>query len=843
MRPARPKTSNAGTSTAAQQILDGYHRHLRHTQAKDRASATPYDQFTSLALAVRDCLAERMIETQTTYRTQDVKRACYLSMEFLLGRQLRAHLVNFEVLDALRDALTPHDVNLDQLFEVEPDAGLGNGGLGRLAACYLDSMAGLALPGYGYGLRYEFGIFDQDIVGGWQVERPEYWLRSGSPWEIARPELSVPVRLYGYVEDRVDEKGRYRPTWTGCKTVIGLPYDILISTRGSRNVNLLRLWSARASDAFDLAAFNRGGYAEAVRERVLSETITKVLYPDDQLDVGKELRLVQQYFFVACSVADILRRFERTHEAIERLPDKVAVQLNDTHPALAIAELMRILLDERALEWDAAWSLTQRIFNYTNHTLLPEALETWRASLFSVVLPRHLQIVYEINRRFLVGVEERWPGDVERLRRMSLVQETPVRAVRMANLAIVGSRRVNGVARLHSDLVKQRLVPDFAALWPDKFTNVTNGVTHRRWLLTCNPDLAQLITSRIGAAWVADLSELRRLEPLAADNEFCAEFAAVKQANKKRLADYVARTLGLKIAPTALFDVQIKRLHEYKRQLLSVLRLIHDYREILAGGGAKRPARVAIFGAKAAPGYRRAKLIIKLIHDVARTINADKRAEGRLRVVFLPNYRVSVAERIVPAADLSEQISLAGTEASGTGNMKLSMNGALTVGTLDGANVEIREAVGAENFFLFGMTTDEVARRRQDYDPWKLYQADEGIRGVLDALAGADFSPDAPGRFRELFDALTAEGDAYMLLADFAAYLDAQRRVDELWLRPRDWTRAAVLNVARMGEFSSDRSVREYAERIWGIAPCPPGSPAETPRAAAGQASAAISPK
>lgn len=803
----------------AKTLIASFRRHLRITQARDEAAATPHDQFVSLALAVRDCLVGRLIATQTAYHRTNTRRVYYLSLEYLFGRHLRNNLVSLGLLEDVRRELAAIGIELDDVLEIEPDSGLGNGGLGRLAACYLDSAAALGYPVYGYGLRYEYGIFEQNIVDGWQEERPDYWLRLGTPWEIARPEYACPVRLYGVVEDRVDEAGRYRPTWTGYKTVVGIPYDTPIAAYGSSTVNFLRLWSAHASDAFDLTSFNRGGYVEAVREKALSETITKVLYPDDQLEIGKELRLVQQYFFVACTLADIVRRFERTNDSFDAFPDKVTIQLNDTHPALGIAELMRILVDERGLSWAKAWEITEASFGYTNHTLLPEALETWRIGMFSAVLPRHLQIVYEINARFLDRVQKRWPGDIDRVRRMSLIQETPVRAVRMAHLAIVGSRTVNGVAELHSELIRKRLVPDFAEMWPERFTNVTNGVTPRRWIRVCNPGLAAAITRRLGEGWLRDLSELRGLEPLADDAAFQKEIRAVKDANKKALADWLARRHNFRASPEALFDVQVKRMHEYKRQLLNVLHVIIRYHRLCDDMNADLPPRVVLFGAKAAPAYKRAKLVIKLINEVARTINADPRAREKLRVFFVPNYCVSVAERIMPAADLSEQISTAGTEASGTGNMKFAMNGALTIGTLDGANIEIRAAVGEENFFLFGLTAEGVAEMRPHYDPWRLYQSDPDIRRALDAIAGGEFSPHTPGLFRPIFDALTQEGDPFLLLADLRSYLEAQRRVDDLWRRPMEWTRRTILNLARIGAFSSDRSIREYARNIWRIEP------------------------
>jgi starch phosphorylase len=813
--------------TAADALIDGFLQHLRLTQAQAWDSASPHDFFVSLARAVRDQIVDRLIATQKVYHERDVKRVYYLSLEYMLGRLLRNNLVCLGLYEPARQRLTRLGLDIEELCEFEPDAGLGNGGLGRLAACYLDSACTLELPLYGYGLRYEFGIFEQAIVDGWQVERPDYWLRLGSPWEVARPEYACPVQLYGRVVDKTDAQGRTRPVWEGYRTVIGLPYDIPVVGQGVNTVNLLRLWSASASESFDLAAFNRGGYVEAVREKALSETITKVLYPSDETDAGRELRLVQEYLFVACTLSDIIRRYEKTHDDFDAFPDKVAVQLNDTHPALAIAALMRIFVDDRGLEWDRAWELTRATFAYTNHTLLPEALEQWPAALLGRVLPRHLQIIYGINERFLDGeVERRWPGDGQKRERLSLVQEYPNKAIRMAHLAIVGSHRVNGVAALHSNLLRRRLVPDFAELWPEKFISVTNGVTPRRWLLSCNPGLAEAITRRIGDGWIRDLDQLRRLEALVDDYGFQTEVQAVKYRNKQRLADHIQKKLGVRVSPDAMFDVQVKRLHEYKRQLLNALHVIVRYQRLLDGGAADIVPRVVIFGAKAAPAYSRAKLIIKFINEIARKINSDARVGDRLRVVFLPNYGVSLAERIIPGADLSEQISTAGTEASGTGNMKFALNGALTIGTLDGANVEIRQAVGAENFFLFGLTAEEVAAQRPHHAPEKVYHGSSPVRRAVDAIADGQFSPQDHGLFRPIFDSLLRDRDYYMLMADLPSYLDAQDRVDALWRSPQAWARAVILNIARMGYFSSDRAVGEYATEIWGVKRTPIESPA-----------------
>lgn len=820
-----PAPAAGDVRAAASPLIDSFLRRLTQGQARNLNLATPRDHYISLAMAVRDVAHEKLLATRLVYESANVKRAYYLSLEVLLGRSLKNNLLNLGLLDEARAGLSQLGLDLDQISEVEPDAGLGNGGLGRLAACYLDSAATLRLPVYGYSLRYDYGIFEQEIVDGWQVERPDYWLRYGSVWETPRPELATPVRIGGHLTHGVDALGHYCPSWVGDQTVIGVPYDVPVVGYDG-NVNLLRLWAARAAETLDLETFNRGGYLEAVREQARVETITKVLYPNDATEAGRQLRLTQQYFFVACTLADIVRRYERSHDNFDAFPDKVAIQLNDTHPSLGIVELMRLLVDEHGMPWERAWELCGGVFAYTNHTLLPEALEVWPAWLMERVLPRHLQIIYEINRRFLDSVSRRWPNDAPRAARMSLVQETPEKAIRMAALAIVGSHRVNGVAKLHSELLKSRLVPDFAAHWPERFVNKTNGVTPRRWLALCNPRLAGLITSRIGNAWMRDLTQLIKLEPLADDEAFQEQFYDTRRENKARLAHWIRRVVGVSVPTDSLYDVQVKRLHEYKRQLLNVLSVVIRYQQLLDEPEREVVPRTVIFGAKAAPAYARAKLIIKLIHDVAAVINHDERVNGRLRVVFLPNYGVSLAELVIPAADLSEQISTAGTEASGTGNMKFALNGALTIGTLDGANIEIREAVGHENFFLFGLTADEVAQRRAAHDPWKIYHANGAVRRALDALSHGHFSPGAPARHRAIVDWLTLERDYYMLLADIDFYLEAQQRVDALWASPRRWGRAAILNMARIGFFSSDRAVEEYAREIWRISPISSSSPA-----------------
>ncbi len=815
---------NSRTATDVDSVRRAFADHLQFSQGKDEHSATALDRYFAVAYAVRDRMMRRWIQTQQHYYRSDAKRVYYLSMEFLLGKALENNLINLDLLDTMRIALQGLGLELEELYPEEPDAGLGNGGLGRLAACFLDSMATLALPAYGYGIRYEFGIFDQEIRDGWQVERPEEWLRFGNAWEVPRPEYQVPVHFYGRTETYQDEKGQQRVRWADTRRVLGMPYDTPIAGYRNNTVNTLRLWRARASEEFDLGDFNRGDYLAAVEDKNVSENISKVLYPNDLTVMGKELRLQQQYFFVACSIHDIVARHLKMHQGFDGFPDKVAIQLNDTHPAIAVAELMRVLVDLHEVTWDRAWEICRATFGYTNHTLLPEALERWATDLFGRVLPRHLEIVHEVNRRFLEEVRGAGELDPGAAARMSLIEEGPVRQVRMANLAVVGSHAVNGVAALHTDLLKAELFKDFHRLWPAKFNNKTNGVTPRRWLLQANPELARVITECIGPGWESDLDQLRRLEPLADDEAFRRQFRAVKRANKERLAEIVQRENGLTVDPDSLFDVQVKRIHEYKRQLLDVLQIAAQYLRIKADPSYSPPPRTYLFGGKAAPGYAMAKWIIKVVNAVAEVVNRDEDLRGRIAVVFLRNFRVSLAERIYPAADLSEQISTAGKEASGTGNMKFAMNGALTIGTLDGANVEIREEVGPENFFLFGLDVEEVkALRARGYDPWEFYRRDPELKGVVDALASGVFSPREPRLFQPVVDALLNGGDTWLVLADFRAYLEAQERVSRAWLDVERWTRMAILNVARTGKFSSDRTIRQYAEEIWNVGPMPVG--------------------
>ncbi|HSN99922.1 MAG TPA: glycogen/starch/alpha-glucan phosphorylase [Candidatus Nanopelagicales bacterium] len=792
----------------------GFADHLHFSRAHESTASTPYDRYVALALSVRDRLVDRWAKTQRTYYERDVKRAYYLSAEYLLGRALWSNLQALGVHEAYRSVLAELGQNLDELVEIEPDAGLGNGGLGRLAACFLDSAATLRLPVTGYGIRYEFGIFEQIIRDGNQVELADEWLRFGNPWEIERPEYVVPVSFGGHTERIPDKQGGYRVVWRPAQQVLGVPFDTPIAGYGVSTVNSLRLWSARSGQDFDFALFNAGDYVRAVEQKNQTEVISKVLYPNDNFEAGRELRLRQEYFFVACSIADIIGRFNKTHSDFRRFAEKVAIQLNDTHPAIAIAEVMRVLVDEHLLPWELAWEQTVGAFGYTNHTLLPEALERWPVALFERLLPRHLEIIYEVNRRFIREVISTFPHDEDRVRRMSIIEEGPERRVRMAHLAVVGSHSVNGVARLHSDLVRSRLLRDFDELWPERFNNKTNGVTPRRWILACNPGLGALISEKIGPGWAADLEELRGIEPHVDDPEFLARLAAVKLANKRTLARIINDELTLTVDPSSIFDVQIKRLHEYKRQLLNALHIVALY--LRQKHGQAVTPRTFVFGAKAAPGYRMAKLIIQFIHAVAEVVNNDRRQDA-LRVVFMPNYRVSLAERIIPAADVSEQISTAGMEASGTGNMKLAMNGALTVGTLDGANIEIREAVGPENFFLFGLTADEVeAKRAARITGSAAYEADPVIREVIDLIASGFFCPDDRSLFQPLLDGLLGL-DPYLTLTDFGAYAACQREVEAAYADQAGWTRKAALNIARMGAFSSDRTIREYGREIWGV--------------------------
>ena len=791
--------------------------HLRYSLAKDEGQATERDQYTAFAHAVRDRIVERWISTQAEYHRQNSRRVYYLSLEFLIGRLLGNNVINLKADQLCRDALKDYGINWNDLRDYESDAGLGNGGLGRLAACYLDSMSTLDLAGMGYGLRYDYGIFRQKIVNGSQVEEPDHWLKNGYPWEMARPEYMQHVNFGGHVECATI-KGRQQWRWVPAETVEGLPYDLPIV--GYKNaVNTLRLWSAKAVDEFDLDDFNKGSYVEAVEGKVLSENLTKVLYPNDNTTAGKELRLRQQYFFVSCSLKDILRRYRETNEGWDALPDKVFIHLNETHPALVIPELMRILIDHEGLDWDKAWDLTRRSTGYTNHTILPEALEKWSVPLMERLLPRHLQIVYEINGRFLQQISALYPGDIRRLQRMSLIDENGERYVRMANMCIIGTSSVNGVAQLHTQILKDSLFKDFYELYPEKFRNVTNGITPRRWLLKANPALAQLISESIGESWVTRLEELKKLEKFSSDSRFLDALAKIKRSNKGQLSNWVKKNLGIGLDPDAIFDVQVKRLHEYKRQLLLALYIIILYNRLVGDSKYDPMPRSFIFAAKAAPGYYMAKLIIRLIHGIAGVVNSNPRTRGKLSVAFLPDYRVSLAEKIMPASEVSEQISLAGMEASGTGNMKFMMNGALTLGTYDGANVEINQEVGDENMFLFGMRTGDVARLRPSYVSKEYYKKDPEIRTALDMIKSNVFSLLEPGLFDPIIRSLLDYNDYYMLLADLKSYCEAQDRVDATYRDAKKWNRMSLVNIARSGRFSSDRAVMEYAKDIWNVEP------------------------
>jgi len=802
---------------------------VQFARARALRRATPHDRYTAWALLVRDRVVQRWIATHEAYRAQDAKFVAYLSAEFLMGRLLRTNLVNLDLLDDSRKIAEELGIDLDRLFEEEPDAGLGNGGLGRLAACFLDSMATLGLPSFGYGIRYEFGIFQQAIRNGYQVEKPDEWLRFGNAWEFARPEHSVTVRFYGRVERHIDSQGRMRARWVDTQNVLGVPYDTPIIGYNRSNVNTLRLWSARSSEEFDLEVFNAGDYEKAVYDKTRSETISKVLYPNDSVQVGRELRLKQQYFFVACSIADIVRRYTRRHENFDLFPQKVAIQLNDTHPSVAIPELMRVLVDDQQLPWDKAWSITQATFAYTNHTLMAEALERWSVELFERLLPRHLEIIYEINSRFLRTVQINFPGDAERLRRVSLIEEGTSKNVRMANLCVVGSHSVNGVSELHTQLLRTDVLKDFAEMHPERFNNKTNGVTPRRWLLECNPRLSALLNERIGEGWPTDLDRLAEFGKFADDADTQARMGQIKAQNKADLARYLAETENLHLDPDSIFDIQVKRLHEYKRQLLNILSvagLFLRYRR----GGLDIPKVTFIFGGKAAPGYRTAKQIIRLIHGVAEVVNEVPDASP-IAVHFVPNYRVSLAERLIPAAEISEQISTAGFEASGTGNMKFALNGAITLGTLDGANIEIRESVGHDAFFLFGLTADQVRdTKAQGYRPLDHVRNNPELAEVLDLIKAGFFSPEDKTLFRDLIDNLLTR-DPYMLLADYPAYQQARLDALAAYRDQARWQHMAIRNVAGSGPFSSDRTIREYAGQIWNIHQAPVEVPEYVPDA------------
>jgi len=790
---------------------------LFYLQAKFPEVATRHDWYVAVAYTVRDRLLNRWVKSAHSYYEHKARTVCYLSAEFLIGPQLGMNLLRLNSYDAFREAARELGLNLEDLIEYEEEPGLGNGGLGRLAACYMESMATLQVPAIGYGIRYEFGIFDQEIRNGWQVEVADSWLSLGNPWEIAKPEIRFDVKFGGHTEPYRDAEGRYRVKWIPQHVVQGTPYDTAMLGFGVNSANRLRLWKAQACTSFDFQAFNHGDYYGAVHDKVDDENITKVLYPNDEAVAGRELRLKQQYFLVSCSLQDMIRLYLQREQTLEGFHRKFAAQLNDTHPSLAIPELMRLLVDEYLLGWDAAWDITQRTFGYTNHTLLPEALERWPVDLIARLLPRHLEIIYEINSRFLNEIRHKFPNDEARVRRLSLIDEAGGRYVRMAHLACVGSHAINGVAELHTRLLEQEVLPDFYAMTPEKFSNKTNGVTPRRFLLLSNPRLARLITDAIGDGWVTDLDQLRKLEALATDPEFQERWRRVKWENKADLATRVEGVTGIAPDPESMFDVQAKRIHEYKRQHLNLLHVVTLYNRMKRDPHFEITPRTVLFGGKAAPGYLMAKLIIKLINSVAETIDRDKEVRGRLKVVFVPDFNVKNAQRIYAAADLSEQISTAGKEASGTGNMKMALNGALTIGTLDGANIEIREEVAPENFFLFGLTAEEVAElQRRGYRPRAIYESNSELREALGRIGSGAFSPEDPGLFRPLVDSLLGP-DPFLVLADYQSYIDCQNEAARAYLDTTRWTTMSILNVARMGKFSSDRAIRDYCRDIWDI--------------------------
>jgi glycogen phosphorylase len=810
--------SKLPTTVSVAEIKQAFRDNLHSRLGRLERFATKNDLYLALALTVRDRLFERIVETMDIYGGVNARRVAYLSAEYLPGPHLGNNLLNLGITDVTREALRELGYDLEELISQEEEPGLGNGGLGRLASCFMDSLASVEVPSLGYGIRYEFGIFDQVIRDGWQEEITDKWLRLGNPWEIARPDIAYSVKFGGHTETLRDQQGTFR-VWVPDTEIKGVAYDTPIAGYRANTCDVLRLWKAEAVESFDFTAFNHGDYYRAVQDKVVSENITKVLYPNDDVEVGKELRLKQQFFFASCSLKDMLN----IHAALGGTPttfhEKWAVQLNDTHPAVAVAELMRLLVDEHRLGWDEAWTITRKTFAYTNHTLLPEALEKWSVGLFGKLLPRHLEIVYEINRRFLDEVREKFPGDDARVMRLSIIDESGPRYVRMAHLACVSSHRINGVARLHSELLKQTVLRDFAELWPEKFCNVTNGVTPRRFVALSNPGLTKLITSRIGDDWIRDLNQLRKLESFADDPEFQQQWREVKLANKRRLAAVIAERTGIKVAPESLFDVQVKRIHEYKRQHLAALHIVTLYLWLRRHPQAQLPSRTLVFGGKAAPGYFMAKRIIKLINSIGELVNSDPIVRDRLKVVFFPDFNVRNAQFIYPAADLSEQISTAGKEASGTGNMKFALNGALTIGTLDGANVEIREEVGKENFFLFGLTAEEVDKvKTSGYRPRDYYEHNRTLREVIDFIASGALADGDHELFRPIVDNLL-EHDPFLLLADYQDYIDAQERVNELWHNSHAWTRSSILNTSRMGKFSSDRSIRNYCERVWNIEP------------------------
>lgn len=800
-------------------ISNQFAEHLEFTLVKDRITVTKDDAYYALSLAVRDRMVRRWLRTQREYHIKDPKRVYYLSLEYLMGRLLGNALINLDYYEECRELLKKDGYNLEEIKEYEHDMGLGNGGLGRLAACYLDSMATLQLPAFGYGIRYEYGIFSQEIENGYQVEYADYWLRNGNPWDILRRSLQYRVKFYGRVEKKVYPDGTYYFDWVDTDDVLAVAYDVPVPGYKVKNVNNLRLWQAKAVSDFEFSDFNRGNYVEAVAKKNDSETISKVLYPNDTYVEGKFLRLKQQYFFVSATLQDIIRKFKINHDNWEDFPEKVCIQLNDTHPVVAIPELMRILIDQERLGWEKAWDITTRTFAYTNHTVVPEALEEWNEKIFGELLPRHLQIVYEINRRFLEEVMKNYTTDEKILEKLSIISPGPEKRVRMANLAIVGTFAVNGVAELHTHILKTRIFPDFHKIYPKKFLCVTNGITPRRWIRAANPELSKLISSKIGEEWIKDLSQLKKLEQFVDDPAFRKKWREVKMHNRLMLIDYIKNENNIDVNPDSIFDVQVKRFHEYKRQLLNVLHVITLYNRIKDNPEIKMVPRTVIFGGKAAPAYYAAKMVIKLINSVADVINNDPDVGDKLKVVFLKNYSVTLAEKIIPASDLSEQISVAGLEASGTGNMKFAANGALTIGTMDGANIEIREEVGEENIFIFGLLAEEVVElKNKGYNPRKYYESNPSLKRVIDMIAANYFNPKEPGIFNDMINGLM-NVDYYCVFADYQSYIETQDRVAREFLNQEEWTKKSIYNVARIGKFSSDRAVSEYAKKIWNVKP------------------------
>lgn len=800
-------------------ISNQFAEHLEFTLVKDRITVTKDDAYYALSLAIRDRMVRRWLRTQREYHIKDPKRVYYLSLEYLMGRLLGNVLINLDYYDECRELLKKDGYNLEEIKEYEHDMGLGNGGLGRLAACYLDSMATLQLPAFGYGIRYEYGIFTQEIENGYQVEYADYWLKNGNPWDILRRSLQYRVKFYGRVEKKVYPDGTYYFDWVDTDDVLAVAYDVPVPGYKVKNVNNLRLWQAKAVSDFEFSDFNRGNYVEAVAKKNDSETISKVLYPNDTYVEGKFLRLKQQYFFVSATLQDIIRKFKINHDNWEDFPEKVCIQLNDTHPVVAIPELMRILIDQEKMGWEKAWDITTRTFAYTNHTVVPEALEEWNESIFGELLPRHLQIVYEINRRFLEETKKNYTTDEKTLEKLSIISSGPEKRVRMANLAIVGTFAVNGVAELHTHILKTRIFPDFHKIYPKKFLCVTNGITPRRWIRAANPELSKLITSKIGEEWVRDLSQLKKLEQFVDDAAFRKKWREVKMHNRRLLIDYIKNENGIEINPDSMFDVQVKRFHEYKRQLLNVLHVITLYNRIKDNPKIKMVPRTVIFGGKAAPAYYAAKMVIKLINSVADVVNNDSDVGDKLKVVFLKNYSVTLAEKIIPASDLSEQISVAGLEASGTGNMKFAANGALTIGTMDGANIEILEEVGKENIFIFGLLAEEVVElKAKGYNPRKYYESNPSLKRVIDMIASDYFNPKEPGIFNDMINGLM-NVDYYCVFADYQSYIETQDRVANEFLNQEEWTKKSIYNVARIGKFSSDRAVGEYAKKIWNVKP------------------------